>query len=213
MICGLGIVLAMCVALARASAADTPKADSFDELYERGQKVNASIKTLTARFTETTASTLLTKPLIAHGRLSVERPARVILRYTDPEARVVLIDGNTMTMRWPGRNINQTLDIAATQGCIQKYFVNGTAADLRRQFDIDDRPQGDNRPNTYYVSMIPKRKQMREGLGRLELWVGRTSMLLDTMKMTFANGDTKAMTFEDVVPNAPLDTGTFNLDR
>ena len=74
MICGLGIVLAMCVALARASAAATPKADSFDELYERGQKVNASIKTLTARFTETTTSTLLTKPIIARGRLSVERP-------------------------------------------------------------------------------------------------------------------------------------------
>jgi hypothetical protein len=61
--------------------------------------------------------------------------------------------------------------------------------------------------------MIPKRKQMREGLARLELWVGRTSMLLDTMKMTFANGDTKTMAFEDVVANAPLDAGTFNIDR
>ena len=202
----------MCAVLTRASA-DTPITDTFDELYARGQKANAAMKTLTARFTETTTSTLLTKPLIARGRLSAERPARVILRYTDPEARVVLIDGNKMTMTWPGRNINQTIDISGTQGRIQKYFVNGTAADLRRQFDIDDRPQGDNRPNTYYVSMIPKRKQMREGLARLELWVGRTSMLLDTMRMTFANGDTKTMTFEDVVPNAPLDTGTFNIDR
>src|SRR6185503_11295234 len=187
------------------ASAETPPHDAVDELYARGQKANTSMKTLTALFTETTTSTLLTKPHTAHGRLSVERPARVILRYTDPEARVVLIDGNKMTMRWPGRNINQTLDIAATQGRIQKYFVNGTAADLRRQFDIDDRPQGDNRPNTYYVSMIPKRKQMREGLARLELWVGRTSMLLDTMKMTFANGDTKTMAFEDVVQNPPLD--------
>ena len=29
--------------------------------------------------------------------------------------------------------------------------------------------------------------------------------------MTFANGETKTMTFEDVVPNAPLDARTFSL--
>jgi outer membrane lipoprotein-sorting protein len=208
----LTIVLAACTLLSRA-AADTAPRDSFDELYERGQKVNAAIKTLTAHFTETTTSTLLTKPIVARGRLSVERPARVILRYADADTHVVLIDGNTMTVAWPSRNVNQKIDIGSSQGRIQKYFVNGTAADLRRQFDIDDRAQGESRPNTYYVSMVPKRKQIREALARLELWVGRTSMLLDTMKMTFANGDTKTMMFEDVVPNAPLDAGTFTIAR
>ncbi len=208
----LTIVLAAGARPTRA-AADTPPHDSFDELYERGQKVNAAIKTLTAHFTETTTSTLLTKPIVARGRLSVERPARVILRYADADTHVVLIDGNTMTVAWPSRNVNQKIDIGSSQGRIQKYFVDGTAADLRKQFDIDDRAQGDNRPNTYYVSMVPKRKQIREALARLELWVGRTSMLLDTMKMTFANGDTKTMTFEDVVPNAPLEAGTFRIER
>ena len=47
--------------------------------------------------------------------------------------------------------------------------------------------------------MVPKRKQIRETLARLDLWVDRTSLLLDAMKMTFANGDTKTMAFEDVV--------------
>ena len=161
------------------------------------------MKTLTARFTETTTSTLLTKPITSRGRLWVERPSRVILRYTDPDVRVVLMDGNRMTVAWPSRNINQTIDITAAQGRVQKYFVNGTAADLRRQFEIETRDDGDGRPGAYYVSMVPKRKQIRETLARLELWVDRTSMLLDEMKMTFANGDLKTMTFEDVVTNAP----------
>jgi len=208
----LTIVVAACALLMRVSA-DTAPHDSFDDLYERGQKVNAAIKTLTAHFTETTTSTLLTKPIVARGRLSVERPARVILRYADADTHVVLIDGNTMTVAWPSRNVNQKIDIGSSQARIQKYFVNGTAADLRRQFDIDDRAQGEIRPNTYYVSMVPKRKQIREALVRLELWVGRTSMLLDSMKMTFANGDTKTMTFEDVMPNAPLEAGTFTIER
>ena len=61
--------------------------------------------------------------------------------------------------------------------------------------------------------MLPKRKQIRENLARLDLWVNRTTLLLDAMTMTFASGDTKTMTFEDVVPNAPIAPGTFAVDR
>jgi hypothetical protein len=63
------------------------------------------------------------------------------------------------------------------------------------------------------VTLVPKRKQIRESLARLDLWVARSSMLLDAMRMTFANGDTKTMAFEDVSPNAPIEPGTFSLDR
>jgi outer membrane lipoprotein-sorting protein len=184
----------------------------FDELYTRGKKANDAMKTLTARFTETTTSSLLTKPLIARGRVAVERPSRVVLRYTDPDVRTVLIDGNKMTMVWPSRNLRQVTDIGTAQGRVQKYFINGTADDLRGQFDIEDHGTGE-RPNTYYVTMVPKRKQIRENLVKLDLWIDRTSLLLDTMKMTFANGDSKTMAFEDVVPNAPIAPGTFVVER
>jgi outer membrane lipoprotein-sorting protein len=200
-------VAATCVVVMHAAAIARPT-DEFDDLYARGQKANAAMKTLTAHFTETTTSTLLTKPIVTHGRLVVQRPSQVILRYADPDGRVVLIDGNRMTMAWPGRHIRQTTDIAAAQGRIQKYFVNGTAADLRAQFAIEDGRDG-ARPEAYYLSMAPKRKQIREALARLDLWVNRNSLLLDAMKMTFANGDTKTMAFEDVVTNAPIERGAF----
>jgi outer membrane lipoprotein-sorting protein len=210
--------LAACVisiaAIAAQSDQPSPAAiDAFDELYAKGQQANDSMKTLTARFTETTTSTLLTRPLVARGRVAVERPSRVVLRYTEPDARTVLIDGDKMTMVWPSRNVRQVTDIATTQRRIQKYFVNGSAADLRHEFQIDDHPSGSDRANAYYVSLTPKRKQIHETLARLDLWVDRTSLLLDTMKMTFANGDTKTMAFHDVVRNAPLEPGTFALDR
>ena len=104
-----------------------------------------------------------TRPLVARGTVAVERPTRVVLHYEQPDARIVLIDGNKMTTTWPTR---QVLDIGAAQGRVQKYFVNGTAADLRQQFQIDDHDIND-RPGTYHVSMVPKRKQIREALARL----------------------------------------------
>jgi outer membrane lipoprotein-sorting protein len=207
----ISVALAACLLSADAPASTPP--DSFDDLYARGQKATAAIKTLTARFTETTTSSLLTRPMVARGRLAVERPSRVIMRYTDPDARVVLIDGDKMTMSWPGRNLTQVTDIGTAQGRVQKYFVNGTAAELRGQFAIDDHGMTGDRPDLYFVTMAPKRKQIRASLAQLDLWVNRSSLLLHSMKMTFANGDTKTLLFEDVVPNATLEPGSFSLTR
>jgi outer membrane lipoprotein-sorting protein len=192
-----------------ASPQNAAARESFDEFYERGQRANASIKTLTAHFVETTTSSLLTTPLVARGRLAVERPSRVVLHYEAPEPHVVLIDGNRMTMSWPGRNIRQVTDIGAAQGRVQKYFLNSTAADLRRQFEIQERDAGD-RPGTHHVTMVPKRKQIRETLAELDLWVDRSTLLMSAMKMTFANGDTKLMVLDEVVKNAVLEPGTFS---
>jgi outer membrane lipoprotein-sorting protein len=190
-------------------ARNAPGVESFDQLYTQGQRVNASIRTLTATFTETTTSSLLVRPLLARGTLAVERPSRVVMHYTEPDSRVVLIDNNRMTMSWPSR---QVMDIGAAMGRVQKYFVDGSAADLRRQFDIDDRLASD-RPGTYQVSMVPRQKRIREALAKLELWVDRESFLLASMRMTFANGDTKTMTFDNVTPNAALPQGVFALGR
>jgi len=214
----VAVVIAATLLVCTAGKASTQQApgrhgaaapESFDDFYERGQRANASIKTLTAHFVETTTSSLLTTPLVARGKLAVERPSRVVLHYQAPEPHVVLIDKNRMTMAWPARNIRQVSDIGAAQGRVQKYFLNSSAAELRQQFDIQDREGGD-RPGTYHVTMVPKRKQIRETLARLDLWVDRSSLLLSAMQMTFANGDTKTMVLDDVVPNAVVEPGMFS---
>jgi outer membrane lipoprotein-sorting protein len=182
--------------------------DSFDALYRRGSEINATFKTLTARFTETTTSSLLTRPLVASGVVAVERPSRVVLHYHQPEIRDVLIDGDRLTVSWPGRHIRDVTNIAAANRRIQKYFLGSTPAQLRESFDIVS-AKADDRPRTYRLTMVPRRKQIREGLSRLELWLDQTSLLLAAMRMTFPNGDTKLMVLEDVVRNAPIDPGVF----
>ena len=46
--------------------------------------------------------------------------------------------------------------------------------------------------------MRPKRKQIKEGLERLELWIDRESLLLVQMRMTFPGGDRKTIRLDDV---------------
>jgi outer membrane lipoprotein-sorting protein len=192
-------------ALSAASAATRP--DLFDDLYRRGQKLNENLHTLTASFVETTSSPLLTRPLVARGTIAVERPARIALRYADPEPRLVLVEGDRMTTVWPSRHFRDVKDIGAAQRRIQKYFVGSGPDELRKHFTISTNEARDG--GAYAIVMTPTRKQIREGLALLELWVDRQAMMLTEMRMTFAGGETKSMTFTGVVTNAPIDPAMF----
>ena len=203
------IAIGMLAVAGRPLAPSALAADLFDDLYARGQKTNANLKTLTAAFVETSTSALLVKPLVARGRVYVERPSRVLLRYTEPDERTVLIDGDRMTVVWPAMKIRTTTDIGAAQRRIQKYFVDSSPRELRSHFEVKASDASD-RPGAYAITMTPKRKQIEEGLAQLELWVEQKSLLLSGMRMTFPGGDTKLMTFTDVVPNAPLEPSIFS---
>lgn len=211
------MLLLACAALAAAStipldARQSPAArPTFDELYKRGQKTNASIRTLTARFTEKTSSVLLSNAIEERGALYVQRPSRVLMRYDEPAGKTILIDGKRMTIVVPSQKIRQTLDIGRAQDRVQG-MMNSDAGDLRRIFDIQLQDRS-GRPGTHEVLMLPKRKQISETLTRLELWVPETSGLLEAMRMTFASGETKLMEFSDVVPNAEIDAALFELPK
>ena len=193
---------------ARPTAA--PPRDLFDQIYARSRGIEASLKTVTARFTETTTTKMLVTPLVSHGDLAVVRPDRIVLRYTDPQPHVVLIDNAQMTLSWPSRGITQKSDIGAARKRIDKYFVDKTPDDLRHAFTIHAVDSSDP-PNTWHITMDPTRSQIKQGLSQLHLWIDRTSLLLAAMRMDFPNGDRKLMAFEDVKVNVPVDAAVFSL--
>jgi outer membrane lipoprotein-sorting protein len=187
-----------------------PNKATFDELYAKGQVVNKNIKTLTARFVETTSNALLRedRPIVTRGMLYVERPSRVAMQYTDPADQRIVIDGQWMMT--VVRGVTQKFNIEASQKRVQKYFVDGDAGELRRMFAIDLRDRS-SRPGTREVIMTPTEKRIKQGLLKLELWVGEENALLAAMRMTFPNGDTKLMEFENVMPNAAVDPAVFKV--
>jgi outer membrane lipoprotein-sorting protein len=204
----LAAALIVLASVARPAAA--PPRDLFDQIYARSRGIEASLKTVTARFTETTTTRMLVKPLVSHGELAVVRPNRIVLRYSDPEPHVVLIDDAQMTLSWPSRSITQKSDIGAARRRIDKYFVDKTPDDLRHAFAIHAVEASDP-ANTWHITMDPTRSQIKQGLSALHLWIDRSSLLLSAMRMDFPNGDTKLMAFDDVKVNAPVDPAVFSL--
>lgn len=192
-----------------APAREAPGRDLFDDIYQQGRAFEASLKTVVCRFTETTTSSLLARPVVSRGLLAVERPSRIAMRYDDPEPRSIVIDHDRMTFAWPARHVRQQTDIGAAQRRVEKYFVDKSPDELRRNFTITARDAEDRR-GAWRVTMVPTRKQILQGIARLDLWIDRTTRILAAMQLDFPNGDTKLLEFEDVRVNAPVDPAMFS---
>jgi outer membrane lipoprotein-sorting protein len=176
--------------------------DLFDQLFARTLAKRQSIHSIRARFTETTTSSLLERPLVSHGTVIAAPPSRVLMTYTDPERRTVAIDGKSLIVDWPDRREREKIDISQTQKRIDQYFTHATIGQLRSMFEITAQPDSVIR-ETDRVEMRPKRKQIKEGLERLELWIDRESLLLVQLQMTFSGGDRKTIRLDDVTVNVP----------
>ena len=188
--------------LATTAGAQTP--DPVADLFAKGRAVQASVQQFTARFTETTVSTLLRDPVVATGTVVATKPMQAVLTYDAPQAKTVTIDATKMVVTWPGTTRREETNIAEAQRRVQKYFVDVTVKQLRDSFDMSlttDRA----RPDADVLLMLPKRKQIREGLDRLQLWIDRQRLLLVRMQMDFAGGDRKTFDFRDIVTTPTRD--------
>lgn len=163
---------------------------------------------MTAAFTETSTSSLLATPLRATGTLAVARPDRIAMHYDEPDGRTIVIDGHTLTLVWPSRGLRTATDVSATQRRIQKYFVNKSPRELRRQFTIVARVAPD-RAGTWYLALVPTQQRLQEGIAEIDLWVDRQTLLLSAMSLRFPNGDRKLLEFSGVRLNPIVPAGTF----
>ena len=127
----------LCCLLFCAAVVSVPASQSslsLDELFRRARPVQASLKTLTASFTETSVSTLLRQPVVATGTLVAAIPLRVVMQYEQPAPKTVALDQRWMVLAWPGRAEIEKVNIAAIQSRVQKYFVDVSPKQLQESF-------------------------------------------------------------------------------
>jgi outer membrane lipoprotein-sorting protein len=209
LVCVLPVLAAVTLIASQAPASQAPASkDRFDQLFAQALEKRKSIRSIRAHFTETTTSSLLEKPLVSHGTVIATPPLRVLMTYTDPVRRMIAIDRKSLVVVWPDRRERETIDIAQTQKRIDQYFTQATIGELRSMFEITAQPDPAIR-NADYVDLRPKRKQIKDGLERLEIWIDRESLLLIQLQMTFPGGDRKTITLDDVTVNVPVTDEMF----
>ncbi len=202
------VACAVVTALALTPGLAPGEQDLFDTLHARITAAEAKRKSIRARFVESTTSSLLVKPMVSQGTLIGEKPARMVITYLSPERRTILMDGQRLFVTRSGQQDVEQTDITEIMKTVNKYFTSADPGQLRRAFTI--RAFADPATPTWYqVDMLPKRKQIKQGLERLQFWVSGDYMLTQ-MTMTFAGGDTTVFKLDDVELNVAVPPGTFD---
>ncbi len=202
------VVCALVAVLTLTSAPAPGEQDLFDTVHARIAAAEAKRTSIRARFVESTTSSLLVKPMVSQGTLVGEKPARMVITYLSPERKSILMDGQRLFVTRAGRKDVEQTDITEIMKTVNKYFTNADPGQLRRAFTIRAIPDPAV-PGGYQVDLLPKRKQIKQGLDRLQFWVSREYMLTQ-LTMTFAGGDTTVFKLEDVELNVVVPPGTFD---
>jgi outer membrane lipoprotein-sorting protein len=195
--------------------------DLFDELHARIAAAEATRETIRARFTETTTSSLLARPMVAQGtligtksapgQLVGTRPTRMLIKYTAPERKTIFFDTTRLAIIHPDGGATERIDITEIMKTVNKYFTNASPGQLRRAFTVRAFIDPDM-AGLYQIDLVPKRKQISQGLDRLQIWVTRDTCMLAELKMSFPGGDSDVFKLEDVQLNVPIPPGTFDVD-
>jgi outer membrane lipoprotein-sorting protein len=201
------VACALVAALALTAVQAPGGQDLFDTLHARISAAEAKRTSIRARFVESTTSSLLVKPMVSQGTLIGEKPARMVITYLSPERKSILMDGQRLFVTRAGRQEVEQTDITEIMKTVNKYFTNADPGQLRRAFTIHAIPDPAT-PGGYQVDLLPRRKQIKQGLDRLQFWVSRDYMLTQ-LTMTFAGGDTTVFKLEDVELNVAVPPGTF----
>jgi outer membrane lipoprotein carrier protein len=205
----LFLLSALAFGLAASAAPAAP--DLFDEIFARGRPLQEKLQTVRARFTETTVSSLLTKPTVSRGTLIAAKPPRVRLDYTSPERKTLVLNGNRLSIWWPDRREGEALDITETMKKVNQYFAGADPKQLRRMFTVSA-VEDEEVPGSYRIDMVPRRKQIGQGLEQLQLWLDRRTLMLVQMKMSFPGGDSDTMRLEDAEIDVPLGPKAFDVE-
>jgi outer membrane lipoprotein-sorting protein len=183
--------------------------DPLADLFARGRAVQKSIRSLRASFRETTVSSLLVDPLTTAGTVTAAvDPLRLVMRYAPPDGRTIWIDERELVVASPARKVPEQIDIAATQRRIHKYFTAASLDELRSSFDMT-LTNDPAMPTAQRLEMTPRRRQIKEGLQRLRLWIDKERLLMVRLEMIFPGGDSTRIDLSDIEVNVAIDAKTF----
>lgn len=207
------LVAASLLAVALSSATAPAQSDPLAELFARGRARQAAMRSVSASFVETTISSLVVDPIVGRGTvIAAVNPLRVVMRYSAPVARTVWLDDQTLVVARPDRPGVEELRIAEVQRRIQKYFADASLEQLRSSFDVTMTTEP-GPPARARLDLVPRRRQIKEGLQRLQLWVDPVELLMTSMRMDFPGGDRQTLVFSDVVVNPALPPDAFARPR
>ncbi len=192
-------------------ARNAPPSPEAQKVLDRLDAAQREVRTLRAKVVETRSLALLEQPQVLRGELSFERPGRIRWEYRQPETRVYVLDGGSLTGWIPSKNQVEKVNVKRYEQRLRRMVAFGQESkQLVRDFTVAlaDRPSV---AGTDELVLVPKSRRLRHRIQQVRLAVDRTSGMPRRIEYRTADGNAVALDVEGIELNRGLAADTFAL--
>ena len=175
-------------------------------------KAQASFKTLSADFTQTTTTPMLTDSIVAEGRFYMTKPDAIRWEYTIPEEMSFVITKDKYTGYYPERKRAERKNVQRYSKQIFRYFGLGQGSEqLAKYYDIHLVQPESEKPETYLLSFEPKKKRARKRVTEVLFWVDSTTFLPVKVEYHGKSGSIRVVEFQEIRLNPELAASLYSM--
>ncbi len=182
-------------------------------VLERFDHAQRETDTMVANFTERKDLNLLAEPLISRGEFFFTRPNQVRWEYTEPEHKVFVITEKRYTAYYPAAKRAEEVEIKKFIGKRLFRFlgVGQSIEDLAKYYEFQ-LGESNDLPGTYLLVLTPRKKQIRESMAFMKIWVDEGTFLPRKVAYEEKDGDSTLLTFHDLRVNVDVAAHQFRVD-
>jgi outer membrane lipoprotein-sorting protein len=198
------------LALVVTAAAPVVGASDLQDILTRFDEVQESIRTLSARFRETTENPLLKQPVSATGRFYMTKPHSIRWEYDQPEEMRFVISDDEYTGYFPLRKTAEKRNIRRWSERIFRFIGLGqTTEELEKFYTIRLGEAEERIDGTHLLVFEPRKKRVRKRVDEVHFWVDRSTLLPVRVEYRGNDGNTRVIEFQEIRLNPDLAAGLY----
>ena len=206
------VVAAVSIAVTASSAAP-PAGETLPQVLERFDRVQGSIRTLSAQFVQTTRNPLLKEPTVAKGEFFLTKPDSVLWEYTSPEPMRFCVAQGEYTGYFPERKRAERRDIKRWSEQLFRFFGLGQgSAELGKFYEIALGDPGPEMKGSYLLVLSPKKRRVKKNVEEVKLWVDSTNLLPVRIDYVGKDGGGREIRFNGTRMNPDLAAALYHVD-
>lgn len=181
-------------------------------LVERVKLEQNHVKTMSARFRQEKNSSMLLEPSTDIGVFYYEAPDRVRWEYEEPEAMLVVINGEELVTFYEEQGLAERASVGEISEQVFKYLgASGSLEKLAEFFEVTAYfPEEEG--ESYHLVLDPRYSRIQNRLEGMEIWIDPDSFQPTRFKYLQPGGDETTYQFDDLVLNDDLDDTLFEVE-
>ncbi len=209
----LGAILAG--ATAKVRAASQAKTNwTLDEVLKAIDRESRSFQSLTANIERTKVTVVVNDTSTETGHVWMRRDHKMRIELAPPDARTVLVTGDTLYLHNPGLKRVEEFDLGKHRTQLDKFLFLGfgtSAGDLKGDYIITLQGESSlDQRKVLLLELTPKKDEVRTHFSRIHLWIDLATWVpMQQRLFETGSGDHTTIRYTNVQRNASIPDARF----